>query len=156
MKHVINILKNQEGGQQKKQVWIFRWLFQDHFWGVTMTTIFPIQDNEHSIAWTLTLTAQACAQWCSWQRCGDRRYGRDLPTGIVQISPGGAMHASHAVFQCYLVGICQFVAPFKPMSGGRSYCVAELRERQESRRSKRVQVLGVFCLGKCSKEGSLT
>lgn len=70
--------------------------------GVTMTTIFPIQDNEHSIAWTLTLTAQACAQWCSRQRCGDRRYGRDLPTGIVQISPGGAMHASHAVFHGYL------------------------------------------------------
>lgn len=119
-----------------------------------MTTIFPIQENEHSIAWTLTLTAQACAQWCSRQRCGDRRYGRDLPTGIVQISPGGAMHASHAVFQCYLVGIWQFVAPFKPMSGGRSYCVAEFRECQESRRGKKVQVLGVFCLGKCSK-GSL-
>lgn len=58
-------------------------------------------------------------------------------------------------FHGYLVGICQFVAPFKPMSGGRSYCVAELRECQESRRGKKVQVLGVFCLGKCSKEGSL-
>ena len=102
-----------------------------------MTTIFPTQENEHSIAWTLTLTAQACAQWCSRQRCGDRRYGRDLPTGIVQISPGGAMHASHAVFHGYLVGIGQFVAPFKPMSGVRSYCVAELRQCQESRRGKK-------------------
>ena len=97
------------------------------------------------------LTAKACAQWCSRQRCGDRRYGRDLPTGIVQISQGGATHASHAVFMA-----TWSVAPLKPMSGGRSYCVAELRQCQESRRGKKVEVLGGFVWDSASRKEVLT
>ncbi len=46
--------------------------------------------------------------------------------------------------------------PFKPMPGGRSYCVAEFRQCQESRRGKKVEVLGGFVWESASRKEVLT